>query len=143
MTPTRRQLCKPLIRKSRCAFARRCLQDKALRKYITKGISWSVQHEVARLCSDKLDSVLRDKGAQALETFNWDTVVEEMKTRAPTLLSLLETCTKTRKPRKNSKAVIGLIAAILCRHHRPTASLLQRLISFVLYTGHASKAVSV
>lgn len=144
MTPSRRRVCKSLIKRSQCALqlARQCLQNNATRRYVTKGIGQSIQHELASLCSDKVDSILRDKSAQALETFSWETVTEEMKTRAPTLLCLLEMCTRTRKPRKNRKAVIGLIAAILCRHRRPTASLLQRLLSIVLYTGHSSKSVS-
>lgn len=142
MTPSRRRICKPLVRGSRCALARRCLKDRVVRKYITKGVGLSLQHEIASLCSDKVNSVLRDKSAQAIETFSWEAVIEEMKTRAPTLLSLLESCTKTKKARKNKKAVIGVIAAILCKHRRPTASLLQRLVSIVLYSGHASKSVS-
>ena len=142
MTPTRRRICKPLIRGSRCALARQCLKDCVLRRYINKSVGVSLQHEIAGLCSDKVESILRDKSVRALETFKWDSVMEEMKTRAPTLLSILESCTKTRKVRKNRKAVIGIIAAILCKHRRPTASLLQRLISIVLYSGHASKSVS-
>ena len=38
--------------------------------------------------------------------------------------------------------VIGLIATLLCKHQRPSASLVQRLISVILYSGHASKTVS-
>ena len=142
MTPTRRQICKPLARGSRCALARRCLKDRVIRKFITKGVGLSLRHEIASLCSDKVGSILRDKSSLALETFSWEAVMDEMKTTAPTLLSLLESCTKTRKARKNRKAVIGIIAAILCKHRRPTASLLQRLVSVVLYSGHASKNVS-
>ena len=142
MTPTRRRICKPLIRGSRCALARRCLKDHVIRKFITKGVGLSLQHEIASLCSDKVDSILLDKSVQALETFSWEVVMEEMKTKAPTLLSILESCTKTRKARKNRKAVIGIIASILCKHRRPTASLLQRLVSLVLYSGHVSKSVS-
>ena len=124
MTPTRRKICKPLIRGSHCAVARRCLKDSCISKYIVKGIGLSLKHEIASLCSDKVDSVLRDKSVNALETFSWDVVMEEMKTRAPTLLSLLQTCTHTKRARNNRNAVIGIITAILCKHRRPTASLL-------------------
>ena len=142
MTPTRRRICKPLIRRSRCALARQCLKDPVTRRFITKGVGLSLRHEVAKLCSDKVSSVLQDKSVEALETFSWEAIIEEMKNRAPTLLSVLDSCTETRKPRKNRKAVTGIITAILCKHRRPTFSLLQRLLSVVLYSGHASKCVS-
>ena len=122
-------------------MARHCLNDSGISKYIVKGISLSVQHEIASLCSDKVDSVLREKSVNAVEMFSWDVVMEEMKTRAPTLLSLFKTCTHTKRPRNNHNAVIGIITAMLCKHRRPTASLLQRLVSVVLYAGHVDKSV--
>lgn len=137
MTPSRRRICKPLARGSRCALARQCLRDCSIRKYIIKGLGLALQHELASLCSDMAESVLRDKHTQAIELFKWESVIEEMKCRAPTLLSLLESCTRTKTPRKNRVTVIGLVTAILCKHRRQTASLLQRLVSIVLYSGHA------
>ena len=141
LTPTRRQICKPLIRGSRCALARQCLKHNGIRRYMIKRIGLSLQQEIANLCSDKVDSVLQDKCINTLETFSWDAVIEEMTTRAPTLLSLLENCTHTKRARNNRKSVIGIITAILCKHRRPTASLLQRLLSIVWYAGHAAKSV--
>ena len=41
----------------------------------------------------------------------------------------------------NHDAIIGVLVSIICRHRRPAASLLQRLISLILYSGHASKRV--
>lgn len=142
MTPSRRRICKPLVRSSRCAVARQCLKDVRIRKYIVQGIGLLLHTEIAALCSDKVTSVLRCHTAKSLENFSWEDVIGEMKTRAPTLLSLLEWCTKTRKTRRNTKSIIGFITAILCRHRRPTASSVQRLLSVILYSGHASKRVS-
>ena len=93
-------------------------------------------------CSDKADSILQSKATKAMEEFCWNDVIGEMKLRAPTLLSLLQSCTRTKKARRNMNCVIGLIAALLCKHRRPSASLVQRLISVILYSGHASKRVS-
>lgn len=130
MTPSHRRICKPLVRSSRCA-ARQCLKDVRIRKYIIQCIGLILQNEIAALCSDKVTSVLRSHTAKSLENFSWEDVIGEMKTRAPTLLSLLEWCTKTRNPRRNTKIIVGFITAILCRHRRPTVS-----------SGHASKRVS-
>ena len=143
MTPNRRSICKPLVRGNRVALARQCLKDLRIRKHITKGVGLLLRHEVASMCSDKADSILRSKTTQAVEEFCWEDVLGEMKMRAPTLLSLLQSCTRTKKARSNVNCVIGLITAIVCKHQRPSASLLQRLISVILYSGHASKRLSL
>ena len=52
----------------------------ASKDYYTIGTGCTVQHEAASLCLDKVDFVLRDNSAQALETFSWEMVIEQMKT---------------------------------------------------------------
>ena len=37
------------------------------------------------------------------------------------------------------KSTDGVLLLTLCKHHRPSASIVQRLVSFILYAGHASK----
>ena len=68
--------------------------------------------------------------------------MDEMKTSAPTMLSILESCTGTKIVKKNKEAIVGFITAIQCKHRRPSASLLQRIVFIILYSGHASKKVS-
>ena len=131
MTP-RRQLCKPLARGSHCFLAQKCLQDHQVKKYITKGFGISLSKDIAGLCSD----------ISNLTEMKWEGVLRLMKLKAPTLLSLLQSCTKTKMARRNQNTIIGVLASILCKHHRPSASILQRIVSFILYTGHASKKAS-
>ena len=57
------------------------------------------------------------------------------------LLSILLDATRTRVPRANLHIVIGTCVAILLKHRNPKASLLQKIVSLVLYAGHASKQV--
>ena len=71
MTLRRRRLCRPLARGSRCAFARKCLSDRIIRKFIVKGLGRSLQREIAQICSDNAVSILRDKATDALKTFTW------------------------------------------------------------------------
>ena len=142
MTPQRRKLCRPLARGSRCTLARRCLSDRLIKKYIVKGMGVSLRHEIARLCSDNSTFVLRKKHPNTLKEFSWEGIVNEAKELAPTFTELLLSCTKTRKPRKNQKAIIGLLFAIMCKHRRPALSLIQQVVSLILYSGHASKRVS-
>ena len=143
MTPRRRKLCRPLARGSRCPLARRCMSDHTIRKYTVKGMGASLRHEVAKLCSDDSVFVLRNKHPNMLKSFTWEGILNEAKELAPTLTDLLLLCTKTRKPRKKKqKAIIGVLIAVLCKHRRPTLSLIQQIVSLILYSGHASKRVS-
>ena len=141
MTPRRRRICRPLARGSKTAFARKCLRDPSFRNAFTKGMGVSQRHEIARLNSDDVTSILRNKSSKVLNQFTWESLINEVKSVAPTLFHLLQSCTKTRKTRKNHDAIIGVLVSIICRHRRPAASLFQRLISLILYSGHASKRV--
>lgn len=144
MTPKRKKICKPLIRGSLYSnsLARKCLDDAMVKKYIIKCIGTILQIEIAKLCSNKNSSVLKDKTMSALETFSWDKLTSEMKVSAPTLLSILTSCTNTRRANNNRDSIIGAVCAMLCKHRNPTASLFQRMMSIILYSGHASKRVS-
>ena len=143
MTPRRRRICRPLARGSRCAFARKCLNDRTVRNLIVKGLGRSLRHEVARLCSDDTICILRNKASNSLEEFTWKKLLDEVKVVAPTLFKLLQSCTTTRKPRRNQDAIIGVLVAIMCKHRRPISSLFQQLVSLILYSGHASKRVCI
>ena len=143
MTPKRKQLCRPLARGSRCSFARKCLKDKSICKYIIKGMGASLRHEIARLCSDDTSFILHAKTSSSLKEFQWEKLLTEAKELAPTLIQILYSCTKTKTPRKNQNDIIGVLLAIMCKHRRPVSSLFQRLVSLILYAGHSSKRVSM
>lgn len=143
MTPTRKYICKNIARGSHAALARRCLENDEIKKYIIKGVGCILQREVAVLCSNSLKSVLRNKTNGVLKSFNWKCLVDELKIHSPTLLAILKTCTKVPRTNNQSEAVIGVITAILCKNRRDSASLMQRLVSVILYGGHASKKVTI
>lgn len=141
MTPRRKRMCRPLARGSRCAFARKCLSDHTIRKFIVKGLGRCLQKEVARLCSDDSVCILRSKATDSLKSFTWENFLIEVRELAPTLFKFLQSCTKTKKPRRNQDGIIGVLVAIMCKHRRPVSSLFQQLVSLILYSGHASKRV--
>ena len=68
--------------------------------------------------------------------------MEELHANAPVLISILRAATKTRVCRSNTNAVVGTCTAILLKHRNPKMGLLQKIISLILYSGHASKQVS-
>ena len=141
MIPQRRQLCRPLARGGRHAFARKCLKDRCIRNIIVKGMGVSLRHEIARLCSDDIASILQSNDRSTLKEFTWEKLLTELEEVDHTLLKLLQSCTKIRKLRKNHNAIIGVLVAIMCKHRRPKSSLFQQIVSLILYSGHAAKRV--
>ena len=141
MTPRHRRICSPLARGSRCAFSRKCLSDRTMRNFIVKGLGRCLQQEVARLCSYDAVSILHSKATDSLKNFTWEKLLDEVRESAPILVKFLQSCTKTRKPRRNQDAIIGVLVAIMCKHRQPMLSLFQQLVSPILYSGHASKRV--
>ena len=131
MTPRRRQICKPLARGSHCALARKCLRDNKVKKFITKGFGTLLHNDIASLCSD--NGGIRKN----LTSLQWTNLLSLIKTKAPTLLSILQKCTKTKSERLNQNTIIGVLTSILCKHRRSSASLFQQVVSLILYSGHA------
>ena len=83
--------------------------------------------------------------------FKWKTLIDELQSSAPTLLQSLEDATTVAVPpskmRKKSRypnkdAIIGVLACILLRFRNQSVNLLQRLMSMLMYSGHATKRVS-
>ena len=92
------------------------------------------------MCSDKFISVLRCE-SESLIKFDFGVIIQELHSHAPTLVSLLRGCLKTKTPRKNEDVILGVIAALICKNRRSSCSLVQRMMSLVLYAGHSAKQV--
>ena len=145
VTPMRRLLCKPLVRKCYRKFAVNCIRKNTLTNAaLVEVIGQDLQREVAAICSDNFNSITRQKPDRFTTACNnvKQALMGELQTKAPTLLTLLKLCLQTRKPRKNTDGVIIMITSLLCKHRRPSACQLQRIISLILYSGHCSKQVS-
>ena len=74
------------------------------------------------------------KDVKSLRNFSWDGVYHTMKTKAPTLLELLQSCIPQSSARK--KLVMVTCASMLA------ATCVQSYVSIILYLGHAAKQVS-
>lgn len=99
LSPSRRWICKPLLRDSLNAFAIQSVkQNKSTRKAILKVVSQLLHSEVACLCSDDFDSFMKQKWMQCLKNFETivTVILDEMKSMSPTILSLLQSCLKQR-----------------------------------------------
>lgn len=138
LTPRRKRLGKAVTRKCQLGIATETMKNPITRKKILLLVGREVQKEVRNMTADSTHSIL---GREAWKEFEWDTLLEELQINAPVLLSILQAATRTRAPRSNTKSVIGTRAAILLKHRSPKMSLLQKVISLVLYSGHTSNQV--
>ena len=134
---------KALARGSRKKIALECLSDAVTRTHVLKGIGREVRQEMKVMCSEATSSILKSNKKEDLSSFSWSKLSEELSTNAPLFLSILEECTKTRLARPNRQAVVGVCAAVLLKHRFNQMSLLQKILSLILFNGCASKAVSI
>ena len=101
------------------------------------------------LCTIRSASILRDSSPMCLCSFQWRDVINEMQANVPTLLGLLQGCIQRKSLKRVRKrsylvqddGIIGICAAILLRHQNPKMNLIQRIVSILLYSGHAPKLV--
>jgi len=126
---------KAVARKKNRTVAVEALGDEETKKYIISLIG------KATICSDLTDSVLRSENSDALKEFTWEALLQELRKYFPTLISILFSATKTRTPRNNQESIVGLCASILIKQRNAKLSLVQKLISLILYAGHSSKEV--
>lgn len=141
LTPSRKKVGKAVARGSKKAVIRECIKDPLMHKYTIQILGRQLRIELASLCSEAANSILRKQSPDALYGFSWGKLHDELQARAPTFLSLLEMCTYTRKPRRNRMGVIGMCAALLLKYRFGKMSLVQRVVSLLLYAGHSGKQV--
>ena len=125
------------------SFSNRCTQNVFTRRAMVKTVSRMVKKEVAAVCSNKFPSVFTNKSEEAVMSLEFNSIVKDLDSQAPTLLSLLKSCLKTKTPRGNEDVILVVIAGIIFKHRRPSCSLIQRVISLVLYVGHSAKQVRI
>lgn len=143
VTPGRRRICKSLVRRNYQSFAQKSVQNVVSRKALVKIVGRTLTKEVAAMCSKKFNSILRAKNRDSMLKFKFRTVLIELKNQAPTLLSLLQSCMKTKTPRVNCNLIIVMIAAMICKHRDSKCSLVHRILSLAMYAGHSAKQVCI
>ena len=76
-----------------------------------------------------------------LLSFKWEKIIQEAETVASCLLHVLKISPQTKNDKKTSTPIIGLIISILC-YFRRSMSIVQKVVSTILYAGHCSKQVN-
>ena len=157
LTPSRKKLGKILVHGSKASIIRECLNDESMRKLMISQIGSVLRNKIRVLCSNKFGSIIKSK-AEDVKRYSSNRVVQEMKSGAPILLQLLRSCIMTTRRKrdlirksnvnklslnKRQNSIIATCAAVLCKFRCPSKSLLQKVISIILYAGNSSKMVSM
>ena len=142
VTPTRRRIYKPLVRRNYQSFAK-YVQNVVSRKSLVKIVGCTLTKEVVAMCSRKFNSILRAKDSESMLKVKFGTVMSELRNQAPTLLTLLQSCMKTRTPHANSHLIIVMIVAMICKHRDSKCSLVRRILSVTMYAGHSAKQACI
>ena len=140
LTPSRKKVGKAVARGSKKQVIGECMKDSKMQMYTIQLIGQQLRNELTSLCSEAANSTLRNQSADALRGFTWGKLHDELAARAPTLLTLLELCTYTRKPRM---AVIGMCTVLLLKFRFHKMCLVQKIVSLLLYASHSGKQVKL
>lgn len=126
--------------------ARTLFKTPSLRDATLKELLNTVKHECDVMCKVvPSSSILRSSSVRSLKEMRWESVLDDLKSRAPVLLSVLTAAgtggagSSTRPP---SPSIIGMVAAVLLKARSKNMGKLQAMIGALLYAGHASKRVS-
>ena len=130
LTPSRKKVWKAVARVSTKMHKR--FQNEDVHNSADGTTAGQLRNELTSLCSEAANSVLRNQSADALRGFTWGKLHDELAARAPTLLSLIECCMYTRKPRCNRMAVIGMCAVLLLKLRFHRMCLVQKIVSLLL-----------
>lgn len=131
-------MTKSIVRGHKQQLVDQCFGDKQTRFYITKMLERIIRAEIKKMCSRHVNSVLQITNPEALATFQWDSLLAELKSHAPTLLSVLSAAVYKKE---NATALIGVCCAVLFKSRNTRMSLFQKLVAMILHVGHCSKQV--
>ena len=145
-----KKLGKSVGRRNCGSIAKQVMSHGRIRKCILQKVGKILKKDMEHICSKKASSLLRMNTPDALRSFTWEDLVQELEKLSPTFYQVLKQCVHRRRRnfsrrgvtyRVNDNAVIGICAAILLRHHNTHLNLVQRIVSTLLYSGHAPKQV--
>ena len=92
------------------------------------------------MCSDKVNSILTSQSESDMKTFRWKNLMSKLSENAPVFLSLLQSLLG-QETHINRDAIIGICTAMLLKYRYSKMSLVQIILSIILYAGHSGKEV--
>ena len=134
VTPSRKKAIESLGRRSYKAAATNIASGNKTKAYIVHSVAYLIRQEMANICSIRHPSLLRDSHS-AVKKFNWQAILSEFSLKLPTLILLL------RKMLSKSDKFISFVISLLIKKRCKHMSLLQRVISVLLYGNGTNKEV--
>lgn len=147
-----------VCRRSHASIARQVMRNSKIRVNVLAMLWKDLLKELKVMTSKKINSCLRQKSISALRSFSWTQLESEVESHAPTLYHVLQGLVTVPRQKWSQKkgqqskrcsyhasnsAVFGLCVAVLLRHCNHSMSLVQKIISLVLHSGHAGKQVHI
>ena len=130
-----------MARRSHKVVAIECMRNELSCKHALTILCRLIHKEIRSIASRKMQSTLLFQSKKSISEFQWKNVKAEISNHAPMLLKVLTAATKTRSKCQNQAEVIGMCFAMILKHRNPNLNLLQKIISLILFSGHASKQV--
>jgi len=132
-TPKRQETIVSMSRKCDKAASVKIASFSKTKSHTMNALVLKMRSEMTKICSTNCKSILRDGD---VKEFSWKKVLMELKRHAPTLVSFYSLLL----PKASMKFICFMICAVLkkrCMH----MSLVQRIISIVLYSNGTNKEV--
>ena len=137
LTPQRKKTVISYTKRHYKAAANRIVNSRATSQHVITSLTQQMRKEINEICSTDHHSILRDS-YEAMKKFSWESIWLEYQAKVPTLLALL-----TGLLPKAEKRFIAFVVSLLLKRRCKHMSLVQRVISLVLYGNAAKKQVSV
>ena len=85
-----------------------------------------------------INSVLQNSG---IDSFSWEAIERELQEITPLFYNILFEVTRTRSTRLNRSNVICVCAAMSLKFHYSKMSVIHKIVSAIILSGHCSKQV--
>ena len=149
VTSSLKKIGRAVGRHSKAGIVNQVVKDKVMMRKLVVKMGKELKKELKLTCSHESKSLLKNKSLQAIESFSWLDVVQDLRRTAPLLFSLLFTLTSSSTKTKatinsldkKQEIPIAFCAGILLRFTSQKANLIQRIISVLLYASHVPKQV--
>ena len=135
LTPNKKKAIISYTKRHYRAAAKKITTSKDMSEPIRISLTQQIRKEMAEICSTEHHSILRDTH-EAVKRFSWEIVWSEYQCKVPTLFTFLSGLLP-----KADKRFIAFIISLLLKKRCKHMSLVQRVISLLLYGNAAKKQV--
>jgi len=133
MTPSRQSPVRRIARRNYVSFSNTVVKLHCAK--IIKSLSFNIRKEFKHICSDQHFSILRGN-PEAIKTFSWMQIWDEIQQHVPTLVSLLTAITPA-----DCKPLVCTIVSMLLKRRHQRMGFLQKVISALFYANGVHKQV--